>query len=155
MPSRKGVRRRSGQVLQIPLGDGASAFGRVLTNPLIGFYDLRSETVPPIEQIIAAPILFKLWVMRYTVAKGRWHVLGHVPLSHDLLVEPLFFKKDALTGALTIYRDRTGEEVPATLEECEGLECAAVWDPEHLEDRLRDHHAGRPCRWLKALALNC
>jgi hypothetical protein len=33
---------------------------------------------------------------------------------------------------------------PAAPEECVGLEGVAVWDPTHVEDRLRDHYAGRP-----------
>lgn len=37
--------------------------------------------------------------------------------------------------------------------ECEGLECAAVWSPEHVEDRLRSHYAGVPCEWALSLRL--
>ena len=30
---------------------------------------------------------------------------------------------------------------------------AAVWDPQHVEDRLRDHFAGLPNKWVQSLAL--
>ena len=39
----------------------------------------------------------------------------------------------------------------AIAEECVGLERAAVWEPEHVEDRLRDHFAGRSNRWVESL----
>jgi hypothetical protein len=33
---------------------------------------------------------------------------------------------------------------PGTAEECRELEQYAVWHPEHIEDRLRDHFEDRP-----------
>ncbi|MGO7031660.1 hypothetical protein ACCS91_05355 [Rhizobium ruizarguesonis] len=33
-------------------------------------------------------------------------------------------------------------ESPLSFEEADRLECAAVWSPEHVEDRLRDHLNG-------------
>lgn len=49
----------------------------------------------------------------------------------------------------------TGESVenPATPEECAVLERAAVWDPGHVEDRLRDHFAGQSNKWVESLRL--
>jgi hypothetical protein len=96
--------------------------------------------------------------MNHAVTRGRWQVIGSVPLSQEERSVPIrFFKQDALTGDLTIYWEgpEPGEvhEVPATREECMGLERAAVWEPEHVEDRLRDHFAGRPNKWLESLAL--
>ncbi|WP_448115483.1 hypothetical protein [Mesorhizobium amorphae] len=35
-----------------------------------------------------------------------------------------------------------------------GLECAAVWDPEHVVDRLRDPADGRPNKWVERLAVD-
>jgi hypothetical protein len=45
-------------------------------------------------------------------------------------------------------------EIPASLEECEYLEVAAVWDGHHVEDRLRDHFDGRPSEWVESMRLN-
>jgi hypothetical protein len=47
--------------------------------------------------------------------------------------------------------DDEGNIRDATREETEGLEPAAVWEPEHIADRLEDHYAGRPNRWLKSM----
>jgi hypothetical protein len=45
--------------------------------------------------------------------------------------------------------DAEGNIRDAIPEGCEGLEPAAVWEPERIADRLDDHFAGRPTRWLK------
>jgi len=34
-----------------------------------------------------------------------------------------------------------------------GLERAAVWGPSHVEDRLRDHYAGRKNKWVESLRI--
>jgi hypothetical protein len=140
-----------GDFVGIPLGDGTNAFGRILRRPLIAFYDLRSHVIPPFHTIAAAPVIFVTYVMKYAVTQGIWRVLGNAPLSEDLRTEPLFFKRDPITRKLTIYRDSTGEETPASREECLRLERAAVWDPERIVDRLRDHFAGRPNKWVESM----
>ena len=47
-----------------------------------------------------------------------------------------------LTGECRVYH--CGIEWPASPSEIEGLECAAMWEPHHVEERLRDHFAGIP-----------
>ena len=114
MSGRNKIRRRIGDVLAIPLGDGTYSYGRVIREPLIAFYDLRSEEVPPLKTVLSAPLAFILFVMSYAVEDGDWQVIGNRPLEDHLLGEPLFFKKDPLAGSLAVYRDSTGEEHPAT-----------------------------------------
>jgi hypothetical protein len=95
--------------------------------------------------------------MHYAITSGIWEVVGRVPLSEDLKEIPRFFKQDMMNGAISIYQEipelAPYYEIPATLAEIEGLECAAVWDPEHVEDRLRDHFAGRPNIWVESLKI--
>jgi hypothetical protein len=62
------------------------------------------------------------------------------------------FKKDPINGKLTIYINEA--EFPAEIEECSDLEPAAVWDAEHVEDRLRDHCENQKNIWVKSLALS-
>lgn len=144
-------RRNVGDVCKIDLGDGYFAFGRVLEEPLMAFYDLRAAEVPRLEDIVAAPIAFKIWVMNYAITAGDWPILGNVPLSPDLEEKPAFFKIDPITGQLGITYEGAGDERPATFEECASLECAAVWEPEHVVDRLIDYFAGRPNRWVESM----
>lgn len=147
---RKRIKRIPGDIVQVDLGNGESGYGHILENT-IAFYDVKIPPDRPVAEIVAHPILFNVWVMDYAVTRGVWPVIGHAALDAKLLEEPLFYKKDIISKQLTIYRDSTGEETPATISACENLECAAVWDPEHIVDRLVDHFAGRPNQWVESL----
>ena len=76
MGNRK-VERTVGDVIKIALKDGNFCFGRVLEEPLIAFYDLKTDGVPEIEEIVRLPILFKVWVMNHAITSGSWEVVGH------------------------------------------------------------------------------
>ena len=157
-PRPKRVRRTPGQFVEVELGDGNKTYGRVLSEPLFAFYDLRAATAessPELPRLAALPVIFRIWVMNHAVTRGRWQVLGSLPLPRDLEASPNFFKQDTTNGRLSIYNDDLAPnyERPATRGECEGLERAAVWEPEHVEERLRDHFEGRPNRWLQSLQL--
>ena len=127
------------------------AFGRVLKEPLVAFYDLRCRVVPRIEEIPTSPVIFKVWVMNHAVTSGRWPVLGNAPLTDDLLEPPAFFKQDPISGQLSITYVGGGDEVPASFADCLHLERASVWDPDHVEARLNDHFAGRKNRWFESM----
>lgn len=147
----KRIRMKVGDIVKIDLGDGLHGYGRYLES-VFAFYDCFSNDDVAISKIIGSKVLFKLWVMDYATKKGRWPVIGNVPLEECMKEKPKFYKQDPITKKLYIYVDCIND-IPATREECEGLECAAVWDPEHVEDRLRDFLAGRPCKWLKTVAI--
>jgi len=57
----------------------------------------------------------------------------------------------SIQSAFQIYL--AGHIRQASRAECEGLERCAVWEPEHVEDRLRDHFAGKPNVWVESLRL--
>jgi hypothetical protein len=46
-----------------------------------------------------------------------------------------------------------GGWAPATPKECVGLELAAVWAAEHIEERVRDHYQNRPNAHLAYMKL--
>jgi hypothetical protein len=149
MIKRSRYRRKVGDIVKIDLGDGTNAFGRVLAEPLMGFYGIRSATVPPLEEIVNAPLLFRVWVMNSAISSGHWESLGNLPLHENLQEDQTFFKVDPMTKEYSLYRN--GDETPAERAECLGLEKAAVWSGEHVEDRLRDHFAGVPNKWLTSM----
>ncbi|MBZ4417073.1 immunity 26/phosphotriesterase HocA family protein [Myxococcus sp. RHSTA-1-4] len=151
MSAARRVRRRVGDIVAIPLSEGRLAFAWVLPEPLMAFFDFRArEPAPPVEEIAGKPIAFSLWVMNHAVTSGLWPVLGRVTVPEELLRPPAFFKQDPLSGALSITHDG-GDERPASREECLHLERAAVWEPGHVVDRLEDHFAGRPNKWVESL----
>ena len=151
MAKAKKIKRRIGDVVAIKLEDGSFCFGVVLEEPLMAFYDYNSKELPELNAIVAKQVLFKVWVMNSAVESGRWEVIGSASLTPELAAIPKFFKQSPLNKKLTIYFK--GEETPCTKDECQNLERAAVWDPEHVEDRLRDYYAGVPNQWVESLKI--
>jgi hypothetical protein len=151
MPRR---RRTIGDVVAIPLESDWYGFGRVLDEPLIAFYDCRHKGYDlSISAITQCPVLFSIWVMNKAVTQGIWQVIGNMPVEAKLSNKPWFYKKDLISGKL--YKTRGGtEEILTIKDDCVGLESAAVWSPEHVVDRLNDHFAGRPNKWVKSLSLD-
>lgn len=151
------IRRRDGDLLNIDLGDGRHSYAQVAAEPLIVFFDgAHVDDLSP-EEVGRLPVLFRLWVANHAVTRRRWPVIGRFPLAPENREEPFFFKQDAMTGRLALYHSSfaaTNWERAADVTECAGLECAAVWEPEHVEDRLRDHYAGLPNRWVESLRID-
>lgn len=153
--------REPGRVVRIPLGDGFVGWGRQLRGVLVEFYD-RFDAEADAEQVdrqevVGSEVAFTVAVMdRAFRRNSSWQLLDVVPLSGQEQAEVyLSFKQDPL-GALSVYwekPDGSWGEDSATRAQCVGLERAAVWDPEHVEDRLRDRRAGRPNRWAESLAM--
>lgn len=114
------------------------------------FFTCAGEETPPVDEIALKPIAFRLWVMNYALADGVWPVIGNVKIRASIAHAPWFFKQDPLSKKVTLTRGRE-EEVAASLGQVDGIERAAVWDPEHVVDRLRDHLDGRPNMWFESL----
>ena len=132
--------------MEIDLADGHYAYGRILADVEFGFYDLyTAERVKHLDQIITRPFLFIVAVNNHAVNSGRWVNIGKRPLPAALQQLPLKFIQDPLApDRFQLYDPLTGSIIPALKKQCAGLERCAVWDPSHVEERLRDYHAGRP-----------
>jgi hypothetical protein len=89
--------------------------------------------------------------MKSAFVSARWPKVDYRALEPELATPTDYFMKDKQTGRFSIYRSSDGSTRDSTYDECKGLEAAAVWEPEHVEDRLRDHFAGRPNRWVGQL----
>ena len=143
--------RKVGDVFSVPLTDGRYAFGRVLEDPLMAFYDFKADEQVAAEQIISYPVAFRVWVTRDAITSGRWEVLGNFPLEPHMLEEVWFSKQDIISKQLSLYKGgHDWEEIPATFDQCKDLELAQVWGSSHLEDRLNDHFAGRKNIWVES-----
>ena len=147
----------AGDVIKIILDDRAHAYGHVSEHGQVIFYGLFTDRELAIDEIIVLPIAFRVWVYDSALKGEKWQKLGHKPLPQALLEEPDAFKQDPVSGRLSIYHRRyanTDYERPASLSECRVLERAAVWEAEHVEDRLRDHFAGVENVWLKQMEID-
>lgn len=149
----KRQRRLVGGVVRIKLDKTWHTYGRILEEPLFAFYDSRVKSEINAESVVERPILFKIWVMNHAVTSGRWPIVEVFPLEPHLLKEPRFFKQDEFDASqVTLYSD-SGPERPISRSKAAQLERAAVWEPEHVEDRLRDHYARRANKWVESLKL--
>lgn len=151
--------REPGWVVSIPLGDGLVGWGRQLRSVQVEFYNRFDATADAQEvdvpEVVGAEVAFTVFVMARAFRRtSNWALLEVVPLPQQ--VETLVygsFKQDRTSGAVCIYwekPDGSWGEDRATRAQCAGLERSAVWDPEHVEDRLRDHRAGRLNVWAES-----
>jgi hypothetical protein len=148
---RKLIKRTLGDVVKIPLGDGTHAYARVLPEASFAFYDSRGTEDLPIERVIDLPVLFYAAAMKHAIKTGRWPIVGHIPLDNRLRRPPTFIQDPLNNSSFSIYEN--GQIRSSTRQECIGLEREAVWEPEHVEDRLRDHYAGRSNKWFESLKM--
>ena len=79
---KKRVKRVPGDFLAIPLHEGSYGFARVLTEPLVAFYDATSDSPALPAAIASSPILFKIFVMNSAITKGDWTVIGTARRSY-------------------------------------------------------------------------
>ena len=92
-----------------------------------------------------------LWVMKSAHSQGRWLKVGSSELSADLLSPVLRYNQDPIRPNLIRLTYDGCQGPSATVSDCDGLECAAVWSACHVEDRLRDHFSNRPNKWVISL----
>lgn len=133
-------RWKKGTLLSIQLGNGREAVAQMLDRPEMAFFDPGNRH----------KVLFRLWVMNSAYNSGRWKRIGEEVVPATLEVSVPRYKVDPINGDLSIRQDDV--ERPATPEECEGLECAAVWSANHVEDRLNDFLDGVPNKWVDSLS---
>jgi Immunity protein 26 len=147
--------RKEGAFFEIKLPNGKFSYGRILPKATYAFYDIYSENkISDINEIDGKKVLFRVAVHNDAISKNRWKILGTLPLVKELMILPLKFIQDELEPSqFEIYEPNTGKISPATKVEVIGLERAAVWDPEYVEDRIIDHFEGRPNRWFESLKI--
>ena len=146
------VRRRVGDVVKIALDEhGSIAYAVVLESLKFAVFDGRH--VSDVEAALQRAPMFYVSVKHRAVSTGRWTVVkvdpGMVP---DLKAPPTFMQDYVHRETFQIYE--RGTMRPATRVECEPLERTAVWDAEHVEDRIRDAYAGRENPWLRSLQID-
>ena len=141
----KRQQRTVGAVVKIPLDAKHHTYGQILPEADLAVFDSRSvEDLPPTE-VISRPVLFRLAVYNHAITRGRWLKVGAAPLRDEFQKPAVKFIQDPIKP--------TGETRRASRADCNGLERCAVWEPEHVEDRIRDHYRGVPNKWLQSLQI--
>ena len=139
-----------GNVVEIALKDGSFSYGAVIEEPLMIFSKNTYNVRPEITLDIFNEISFKIWVMKYAVGKKGWPIVGSLKLNQAISEKPIFYKYDIIAKKF-FHCSGGNEEIPASFESCKGMECAAVWDPEHIESRLQDEKNNVANIWVESL----
>ncbi|WP_095506067.1 Imm26 family immunity protein [Paraferrimonas sedimenticola] len=141
-----------GKVVEIELANGLFTYGVVVSNPLIAFSGSFYQSPQVVSESLFGNIGFQIWVMKYALGSKGWPKVGSIDISKLDLAEPEFYKFDQIAKSFSIVK--SGVEVQATREDCLNLECAAVWDKTHVEDRLIALSEDRSCKWSMSLLAN-
>ena len=149
------ARIKEGAFIEIPLRNGMFSYGRILGKAAYAFYDIYSDSkVVDITSLQSKKVLFIVGVYNHGITKNRWKTIGVLELEQGVKKIPLAFIQDSIEpNKFKLYDPNTGEIKPATKSQCIGLECAAVWEPEHVEDRIVDYYEGRPNKWFESLKI--
>lgn len=146
-----------GAILRIPLRDGLHTYGQMAREPVVIFFEGAFEKKMPPWAVAGLPVAFRVIVFRSAIYDAGWQQTGYSTLGTDNSRDFRFYKQDPVTGALTLCTpgvDIADNGRPATLAECEGLECLAAWEPLHVVERLEDRLANRPNRWVENLKID-
>ena len=128
-----------GDIYAVPLPNGMYAYARVFRDAGFGVYNKLGNTVNP-EINDEWRYQFVISVFKDLLQDGKWIYVRNLPFkSADEEWPPKRYIKDSISGSYSIYYK--GEIKPSSAEECEGLECAIVWDRELVVNRIMEEIA--------------
>ena len=141
------VRQRitEGSILEIDVKGEYFVYAQILGKAGYVFFDFKSKNkLKDFSVLENAKILFFLSVYNDVITKGKWLKVNKLPIRSDFLIQPMQFIQDALIPSkFRLYNPNTGEMTPVTKDECKGLEVAAIYEAEDIEQRISDYFAGR------------
>lgn len=142
-----------GAIVEIPIKD-YFVYAQILQRGLYCFFDYKAKCpITNPSTLISAPVMFIICVYPQMVNTEVWKVVGDIPIRDDLKILPNMYMQDNITKEVSLYHTMTGEITPSTESEISGLECCAVWNKEHIEDRIIAYYDNQPCIWLEALKI--
>ncbi|WP_318837553.1 Imm26 family immunity protein [Psychrobacillus glaciei] len=133
--TKKRRRIKFGDVYAIPLPNGKYAYGRVFADAGFGVYEHIGESMA--DTPISEDYQFNVGVYQHALSSGKWTFIENRPFKkEEEAFPPPTCIIDSISGEYSIYHK--GEIRSATKSECEGLEITAVWDANHITDRIMD-----------------
>lgn len=142
---------REGDYIEIPISVGKFAYGRVAKGKNLAVYDVLSNIRLSIDKISKLPVLFRVEVHNSALDSGKWMVIGNARLSGEL-AEYSFYRHIPVGSEIAyLYSSETGESIASTKEATDKYEIFAVWEANHVEDRIISHFMGERCVWLDTL----
>jgi hypothetical protein len=126
-------RRKVGDVYAVTLPDGRYAFGRLMEDTGMQFFDHTSPRQD--ADISKLEIKFTVNVYNSEFKSPSLVFIKNVPFANeDDAWPPKTYMHDPIYKKYSIYYK--GEFTPSTKEECNGLEPMAVWGLDHIIDQI-------------------
>ena len=140
-----------GAILEIKIEGQYYVYAQIVSEADCAFFNYKSTVkLKDFSVLENANVLFIIAVYDDVITQGKWLKVGKSNIREDLKNKPMKFIQDPINqNNFELYNPNTGEISKATKEQCIGLECAAVWEANHVEDRIRDYYLGIPNIWLE------
>lgn len=138
-----------GSIVEIPINNGEYyCYGQLIGYGECAVFDFRSqEPLTDLSILDNAKTLFRVVIYRHVIGQGEWLKVGKRPIREEFKYFPDHYIYHDWNHRFFLYRVETGEIIRASKEECRGLERSAVWDSNHVEDRIVAHYNNMPYGW--------
>lgn len=139
-------RQHVGDIYAIALPDGSYAFGRVLHDGCMQFFADVTESAVFDESMIQN-VAFTVGIHKSAFRDARMVRVAHTPFfSKEDAWPPKAYIHNPVDGSYSLYQK--GRMYSSTREACQGLEPVAVWELDHVIDRI----TGR-VDWIRLLSV--
>lgn len=140
---KKKYRGKIGDIFRIKLEKNLYGYGQIVSKVEHAFFDYFNDgSISNLSEIVSSNIIFRISVDSYVIRDGFWEIIGNSIVAGNLKISLPLFTHDIYTNEYTIWT--TQGKRPGTPDEIQNLECLASWGNNHVEQRLKDHLAGRP-----------
>lgn len=147
-------KRRTGDILEIPIAGKGYSYAQVLRTGVAFFDVLLESKLENLESLSGSGVLFVLEIYDSVITDNEWRVVGNIPVREFLRTAPLQFVQDQMNPeSVSLYDPNTGETRTASIDDCKGLERAAVWTAGQVQERILDYHEGKDNKWVEQLKL--
>lgn len=130
-----------GDVFALPLGDGTFGFCQACKEHSYVYFDLRSMSIPTVDNIISSQLLFRVPTAQTAPKEGGWIFLENRELRAEFQEMQLLWNQPVGSNEIFLYKNN--EFIPASKDEVDGLEVFASWFHLHIVERILDHYNGR------------
>ena len=132
----KRIVKKPGDVFKFQVSDGRIAYAQWLEDNSVRVFKGAFKSEVTLEEISELPLAFRVAIFRDTPKKYNWIKIGNLEIPEEFKMPRNMYKRDKVTGQVSIVDFANDTITPATEQEIEGLELWAVWAGHNIVDRL-------------------